>query len=310
MPKIVKRSGSPLRKGVAVVAVAALLLSAAVYWRESITLLALQYAMGDKMIHIRDQQKPGFTDLKNKVLCKDDIPDKENICVLVFGQSNVANSSSSAFQPRNRLYNIHKGNIYVAAAPLLGSDGVGSNPALEALDYWADKHPDKNVFILPIAISGSSVFHWVKTGELHDKLVEAVNEAKKLGLPITHVIYHQGEADCAIGTPAESYRTALRSVLRDVRSMGIPAPIFVGEVSLHKRFDGSPVSDPKSYTRCPELVAVQRDVVREFPDVYFGVNSDELVPYDHRFDGYHFDADGQTAFAREMARLMDEKTKS
>lgn len=295
------------RKILALVAAAALVWAYAYY--DTIELKYMRWDIGPKVIDIAKAQGiDGFTDATGRQEVNPAHSTQDSYCFLVFGQSNVANSSNSPFQPKNELYNVYKGKIYKAANPLLGADGTGANPALEALDLFASKHPDKKIFIIPIAISGSSVLHWAKTGELHDKLVEAVNEAKTLGLPITHVIYHQGEADCAIETPPGYYKKALRSVLGDVRALGVNAPIFLGLASQHKSFTCPDVSNPDCYVQCPKLLVAQAELCREMKDVFPGVNSDQVVGWSHRHDGYHFDAQGETLFAREMDRILEEYT--
>ncbi|GAB6038444.1 hypothetical protein JCM15519_30030 [Fundidesulfovibrio butyratiphilus] len=288
-------------------------LSAAMAWIwgsfcDDITQLKyMRWEIGPKMIDLaKFQGTEGFTDTSAKQEVHPVYSPADSYCFLIFGQSNVANSSASDFQPRNELYNLYKGKIYKATPPLLGADGILSNPALKALDIFASKHPGKKIFIISISISGSSVFHWAKDGSLHNKLVQAVAEADRAGLPITHVIYHQGETDCTIHTPVGYYKAALKSVLDDVRALGVTAPIFLGQVSMYKSFDCPDVSNPDCYTQCPRLLRAQAELCREIENVHPCVNSDRIVGWSHRYDGYHFDAQGEALFAREMDRILED----
>ena len=109
---------------------------------------------------------------------------------------------------------------------------------------------------------------------------------------ITHIIYHQGETDYAIGTSKQEYRFGIETLVQSIRAANVPSPFFIS------------IATKCNYPweqRNPISSAQKLSVNRE-KGIFLGVNTDELVQDIDRRDGCHFGATGQEKFA---AALLD-----
>jgi hypothetical protein len=81
------------------------------------------------------------------------------------------------------------------------------------------------VVIAPIGVGSSEIRRWAPGGDLHPKLLYTLRDLKAAGLPPTHLLWHQGEAERF--TTGEEYRSRFRDMLAAVRREGVAAPIYV-----------------------------------------------------------------------------------
>src|ERR1700730_1970636 len=72
--------------------------------------------------------------------------------ILIFGQSNGANSGDTPYVPRNRVFNLNvfDGQCYVARDPLLGATETGGNFATHMADMLIERGYFDIVVLMPI----------------------------------------------------------------------------------------------------------------------------------------------------------------
>ncbi|MYL85097.1 SGNH/GDSL hydrolase family protein [Desulfovibrio aerotolerans] len=240
--------------------------------------------------------RTAFTDTSGRegAPCRDFLGARP-LVVLVIGQSNVANAALGEFTPGNRIGNYFAGQCFAAKNPLLGTSGERASAVLDFADAAIGQGLFDSALIVPLAVQGSSVFHWARHGELRPVLDGAVRRLQREGIAVNLVLYHQGEADCLVSLSGDRYALALDNVIHDLRRMGVKAPIVVSPVSRYKTLD-CPDSDPAACSRiCPEIRQAQAAIVDPSQGIFAGPDTDMAVP--ERFDGYHMTDAGRRRFA-------------
>ena len=156
-----------------------------------------------------------------------------------------------------------------------------------------------------IARGGSSILNWGPEGDLHPLLLATLDDLRARGMSPTHVLFHQGEADCAIGLPAEAYKTVLDATIEGIRSRtGEGCDIFVSRASLFMDPGCGDRRDPRCYKACPAVIAAQTETADPARRIFSGPNTDLLVPWFDRNDGYHFTAQAADRFAAAWMPLL------
>lgn len=205
--------------------------------------------------------------------------------ILILGQSNAGNHAAlegaRATQPR--VFNWSQGQCYLAASPLLGATGQAGEPWTLLADQLLASQQFTAVVIAPIAVQGSPISRWVPGGDIDQYLVQDVRALQSL-YRTTHVVWLQGEADFAAGTSEERYRSSLLSVVKTLHSVGVRAPFYVSTATR---------CTPHPVWRAENPVALaQNAVVNSNDQILSGVNMDQLLAADDRFDGCHLSAQG------------------
>lgn len=239
-----------------------------------------------------------------RVPCAEVLGDRTMVA-LALGQSNAANSVNVRYTPRHDVYVYYDNACYKADDPLLGSSGVGGSVWTRLGDKLIEGGLYAKVLFVPIARGGSSILNWGKYGDLRVLLRKTAQQLTKDGIRLTHVLFHQGEADCCGNLGRDNYRAILASVIEQVRSeYGATAPFFISQASLCYRPDCPDVHDPGCYTRCPDILRAQADLVSPRQRIYAGPDTDRIVPIDQRPDGSHFSAQGANAFANAWLEIL------
>ena len=152
--------------------------------------------------------------------------------VLIAGQSNAANSGAKRHTTRypDRVLNFIAGRCFVAASPLLGSNGFADQLWTPLADRLIESSAFDRVILAPVAVGGSSVAQWASGRELNATmkplLADLVSRYR-----VTHVLWHQGEADFVLGTSADAYRRDFLSFAASLRAQGVAAPIYVSRAT-------------------------------------------------------------------------------
>jgi hypothetical protein len=220
--------------------------------------------------------------------------------LLTMGQSNAANEGEfePGYQPGPNVFNFNffDGKCYVARDPLLGGTGAGGSPWTRLGDALVAAGRFERVLIVPIAVGGSAIREWAKGGVHYGRIAEAQRALDRQGLRVTHVLWHQGEAD-ARSTSHAQYVAAFRSVLDGIRSAGITAPVYVATASICKN-QGSEA-----------IRSAQHEIVATLDNVRAGPDTDQLDRFRWRFDLCHFSKEGLAEHARlwfEVLQKPDE----
>jgi hypothetical protein len=207
--------------------------------------------------------------------------------LLTAGQSNAANYGQMPIAPRDSVFNFNwfDGRCYRARDPLLGPDGNGGSVWTRLADLLVSRGEYEQVLIAPIAVGGSALRRWIPGGDLHTRLVETQLRLERAGLRVTHVLWHQGERDAELDTPADEYTEQFGALVATLRELGIDAPVYPAVASAC----GGPGSE--------SIRAAQRGLPLRFEGVRPGPDTDALADFTHRYDACHFSDAGLDAHA-------------
>jgi hypothetical protein len=205
---------------------------------------------------------------------------------LVFGQSNSANHGETPYTPKRSVYNFFDGKCYVAADPLLGATGNGGSVWSRLGDMLVDEGMYDKVLFVPIGVGGTPIVRWTVNGDLHRRIIETIFQLNKKKIRITHMMWHQGEADRVMGTKKDDYKRMFMAMLQDIRKHGVDAPIYVAVATLCG-------SAPEGL----EIQQAQRELVNTDIKIYPGAFSDEIQSILDRHDACHFSNAGMQKHA-------------
>jgi hypothetical protein len=202
---------------------------------------------------------------------------------VAFGQSNSANLASTRSESQRATYNFHSGKLYRAKDPMIGADGMGGSVWPKVGDGLQTAGIYDAVIFASIGVNATSVLEWLPGTKLHKKLLNVLSQLDRSRLPVTHLLWHQGEQDARAGTSPAEYFEAFLVIVESLRANGIAAPIYVSQA-----------------TRCyetaknPPLRAAQRKLAESLDGVFAGPDTDLLGP-EYRYDGCHFAENGVSA---------------
>lgn len=219
--------------------------------------------------------------------------------ILAIGQSNVANHGAQRYQsdPEGVVVNYFAGACYAAASPLLGATGSGGESLTLLGSKLVRTRGFERVILIPLGVANAPISRWKKGGDLNGLLLDVVEDAAKR-YRITHVIWHQGEADAALETPAAAYAEMLSSLLTSLRDGGVSAPVFV---SVTTRC--GPAASWKSGN---PVALAQRAAIDPARGIRPGPDTDRLMVEADRHDGCHFSASGQEKFAAALVEMISD----
>jgi hypothetical protein len=213
--------------------------------------------------------------------------------ILIFGQSNGANSGAAPYVPVRRVFNFNlfDGNCYVARDPLLGTTEVRGNFASRMSDMLIERGVFDSILLAPIGVGGSRIEEWTTGGVRHRRLQVAIQRARERGIAFTHVLWHQGESNAGPDADAQRYAACFMDIHAALRAYGVAAPVFVAQASL---------------CRAPpnELIRVaQRSVVNPKLGIFAGPDTD-AIGIEDRFDGCHMAKSGLMKHAEMWADVL------
>ncbi len=222
-----------------------------------------------------------YSDVSEKQEIPCDTIDMTNTMVaLTFGQSNSANEGETRYSPANPVYNFYEGKCFKAADPLLGATGDKGSVWTRLGDMLIDNRLYRGVIFVSIGVGGTSVSHWDTDGDLFQRIVNMKHQLDKQNIQLTHLLWHQGEADGSIGTKKDEYKTMLTDMIDGIRRLGIDAPLYL---AIATRCKGPIVM---------EIHQAQLELVGERDDILMGANTDPISDMDDRYDFCHFSDSG------------------
>jgi hypothetical protein len=110
-----------------------------------------------------------------------------------------------------------------------------------------------HVILTPVAVEGSAVAQWASGGELNTTMKPLIKDLVSR-YRVTHVLWHQGESDFAMGTDEALCKRDFMSFVASLRADGVDAPIYVSKATRCFRRRSSP-HEAKGSNR-PPLMAV------------------------------------------------------
>lgn len=241
-----------------------------------------------------------------------------NVVLIIPGQSLNANSLPTIYIPANRDHifniNIEDGRAYVAADPLLGTSN-GSFPVKPGQGNFASRLADKlikdgkikNVYLVPIAIGGSSAKDWAdgllgRGCRSGSRMAEAYRRLAALGitpgLPNTTfaILWGQGEAE-QNDMPKEAYLDFLLSIINDSRSAGFTKEQVPWFINIETQTNGKSL---------PAIQAAQMAIVSRKNNIWPGFHMDQVGLEHRQIDRTHLNDDGGMEYVRgEIAALHE-----
>ncbi len=229
---------------------------------------------------------------RTEVDCKK-VMQGRTMVALAFGQSNSANHSESPFKPKKNVYNFYEGKCYVAEDPMLGATGEKGSVWSRLGEKLIDRGMYDNVLFVTIGVGGTEVKRWTHGGDLHLRIDDVLRQLKKKNIKITHMFWHQGEADKNLKTTKDDYKKMFIAMLDDIRKKGVEAPIYV---SVATRCGGG---EP-SY----EIQQAQKELVNTELKIFPGPDTDQLASLDDRNDACHFSNAGLDKHSEMWVRTI------
>ncbi|NGP53673.1 sialate O-acetylesterase [Thioalkalivibrio sp. XN8] len=213
--------------------------------------------------------------------------------LLVIGQSNAANHAEYKYQSSELagVYNYFDGKCYEASSPLLGSTGRGGEWLSRVASHLVSRGVYEEVVVVSSAITSTPVARWAAGNDLNEMLRSVVANVRPI-YRVTDVVWHQGESDHRY-TFTETYEAMFLSMLSTLRGEGVQAPIFLSIASTC----GEDLKYPNRVTEAQTRLA-------QLDGVEIGVNTDELLTMEMRYDTCHFARDGQESAALELAQII------
>jgi len=212
--------------------------------------------------------------------------------VLVFGQSNAANSGGEPTGPLENIYSFYDGKTYIGQAPLLGATGRKGSVWTQLAERMLKQGLAEKIVLVPFAIGGTSITYWREGGKFNPRLRDIVARAKQSGGTINLALWQQGEGDYDM-SQAE-YEQSLLSIYESLRSEGVDPLFFVAQQTRKKK------QGPLEQSR-----KAKDNVAKTHPCTFAGPDNDVLGK-EYRHDGVHFSAEGQALVADAwMTKLLE-----
>ena len=247
--------------------------------RALIAMIAMANAIG-----LRAAQLPSLSPVAEPgpayvaVNCRD-LNAKRLMVALVLGQSNAANHGETRASVPENVYSFYHGQCYRAQDPLPGASGSGGSvwtrlgPKIVKA-RWYDA-----VLFVPLGVESTAVAQWAQPGPLQQMLALSIDSLRQHGLVITHVLWHQGEADAKKRTSQADYRQRFLEMLGGIRSRGVAAPVYVS------------IATRCGATSSEAIRRAQRALVDPAHGIEQGPDTDVLGD-EYRLQGCHFSERG------------------
>ena len=234
------------------------------------------------------QEDSAVKTLGRKEVAASSIPREGAAVLLVCGQSNASNEGERPYLPKHKIYNwnITDNRFYLAKDPLLGTTGEGGGFSTRLADLLVDSGKFAQVVIANVAIGGSFVHDWTPSGRYHGRLLAAVERLKEYGLPVTHMLWHQGEADAVVETDAASYQDRFMSIAQSLWQHGLMSPIYVATATL------------RNHSQINTAVREAQQSLVNNRTIFAGPDSDTLGANMRMADGCHLSESGVAAHAQ------------
>jgi hypothetical protein len=241
-----------------------------------------------------DLGRGSFNDTSTRTMvAKDEIRRGRTTTILIFGQSNGANSGAVAYTPIHRVlnFNLFDGNCYVARDPLLGATEANGNFASRMADTLIARGFCDTAVLVPISVGGSRIEEWTTGGVRHRRLQVAIKRTLDAGLVFTHLLWHQGESNAGEGADYRAYVDSFMNIHRALRSYGVTAPVYVAQASVCN-------SSPNETIR-----SAQRALVDQSHEISAGPDTD-TIGLEDRFDGCHMAESGLVKHAELWVEVL------
>jgi hypothetical protein len=244
----------------------------------------------------------GYSDVSSRIQVSCGVlKGSRTMVALAFGQSNAGNHGETVYRPKYPVYNLFKGRCYRAEDPLLGATGDRGSVWSRLGDLLVQSRMYDKVLIISIGVGSTTIDQWAEGGYLHSRIVNAINEARKNGLTITHMFWVQGGSEKNTAGDVKNkknYRKKFLNMLGSIRSMGVAAPIYVA-VST---FNGSGFNN--------DIQSAQRELADSKNKIYAGPDNDLLyLDRSNEWERVHLSNRGLEKCARTWLAVIQKNEK-
>jgi hypothetical protein len=224
---------------------------------------------------------------------RDEATQGHTAVILIFGQSNGANSGEGRYTPRPRVFNLNlfDGQCYAAQDPLLGATEDRGNFASRMADMLIERRVFDSVVLVPTSVGGSRIEEWTPGGARHRRLQVAIQRAREFGLVFSHLLWHQGESNAGPDADFDRYLNCLQDIHASLRQYGVTAPLYIAQATICD-------SAPNEIIR-----SAQRSAVDPALGILAGPDTD-TIGFEHRFDNCHMNEAGLTRHAAMWADIL------
>lgn len=210
---------------------------------------------------------------------------------IVTGQSLAGSTAEGFYTPTNATkvdqINPLTGEMLVAVDPLASGTAAilstqRATPFLRVADQLVAAGKYDRVILIPCARGGTTIAMW--DAELFVHVVNAYRRALALGIPITAVLWQQGETDTVASTTQAAYVASFNSMRAKVVAAGCVAPWLLAKSTYV----------PGGVTSAPVRAAIASLV--NGSSLFAGPDTDSLGS-GYRYDDQHWNAAGNAAAA-------------
>jgi len=216
----------------------------------------------------------------------------ETLHVLVLGQSNVANHG----KPRLKSSfgrSFHHNEMRPLADPIPGGSGAGGSVWTRFASMVSDTKLAPDLVISLRAIRGTSVKDWSSSGKCYENLVRELPALKTCQVPVTHIVFHQGERDGILGTDVDTYVGAFKRLHAAVSEVFPAAQWIICRTSYRRGRTNETIRN------------AQEQIIASCANCWRGPDTDQLGA-DYRHDGTHLNYQGLKAFATALVSTFAE----
>lgn len=227
---------------------------------------------------------------------------KSSAIIIVAGQSNSGNyaETKGLNSHGENIANYYSGQCRVASDPLMGADGDSGSPWIRMANKLVDMRKFDRVLIVPVSVGGSSMARWRQGGDLRFVLETQIKRLNALGIPATHVLWVQGEAD---RFQTSRYRldggVRYHDDLLDLAGMVTENTAAKFYITL----TSSCTNDPKA---AREIKWAQKEVILSLNNgrVLQGPDLDKIKSKGDRYDACHLSDQGVGKFADGWIKIL------
>lgn len=214
---------------------------------------------------------------------------KKPLVILIYGQSNVANTVSQKSQTSLPIFNFYKGKLYQAKDPLLGATGKLGSLWIDTAKKILKKSDYKEVILVNDARNNSSIKDWSPKGKFHKTLNDTYHQLTQLHLAPHLIVFGQGERDSIDNMSSLNYALHLKNLYENVQSTHGDKPFLI---SLSSRC--------YAYLPNNNIRQAQLKLINDYPSVFQGPDTDSFNE-SYRYDGCHFNKLGKQVISNVWA---------
>lgn len=224
--------------------------------------------------------------------------------IIVAGQSNAGNfvQRKGINKHGPAIANYFAGECKVASDPLMGAHGELGSPWITLANRLIESGKYDRILLVPVVFGGTSMTRWRSGGDLRLILEHQMRRLKLERLPVTHILWTQGEADRIEGSIYR--RDNGDNYLRELLSLAAATSKYTN-ATLYVTLTSSCIDRVSSHLGpAPEIRRAQEKVVSATNNVRQGPDLDNITLPGDRYDGCHLSEQGATKFVNEWVAIL------